>query len=177
MSFRTVVLDPPWNESGGGRIKRGADKHYPLLKSADMPAVIKGCPHWTDIEVDAHMYMWVTNTFLPDGLWLMGQLGFTYKTNVVWVKQRIGLGQYFRGQHELCLFGAKGNSYAVRTGDKTISSVVKADRGKHSKKPDVFLELVEKRSNGPYLEVFARRVRENWTCWGNEVGGEHAQES
>ena len=151
MSFRTVVLDPPWNESGGGRIKRGADKHYPLLKSADMPAVIKGCPHWTDIEVDAHMYMWVTNTFLPDGLRLMGQLGFTYKTNVVWVKQRIGLGQYFRGQHELCLFGVKGNSYAVRTGDKTISSVVKADRGKHSKKPDVFLELVEKRSNEGYL--------------------------
>ena len=168
MSFRTVVLDPPWNESGGGRIKRGADTHYPLLKSADMPAVI---------SVDAHMYMWVTNTFLPDGLWLMSQLGFAYKTNVVWVKQRIGLGQYFRGQHELCLFGVKGNSYAVRTGDKTISSVVKADRGKHSKKPDVFLELVEKRSNGPYLEVFARRVRENWTCWGNEVGGEHAQES
>ena len=75
MTYKTVVLDPPWKESGGGKIKRGADKHYPLLKSADMPAVIKSCPYWTDIGVDAHMYMWVTNTFLPDGLWLMGQLG------------------------------------------------------------------------------------------------------
>ena len=177
MTYKTVVLDPPWKESGGGKIKRGADRHYPLLKAAAMPEVIKGCPHWSNIGVDAHMYMWVTNTFLPDGLWLMSQLGFTYKTNVVWVKQRIGLGQYFRGQHELCLFGVRGDSYSVRTGDKTIASVIKADRGKHSKKPDVFLEMVEKRSNGPYLEVFARRVRENWTCWGNEVGGEDAQES
>ena len=174
--FKTVVLDPPWQERGGGKIKRGADRHYPLVKTANLPAVIKACEHWAEVEDDAHMYMWVTNTFLKDGLWLMEQLGFTYKTNIAWVKQRIGLGQYFRGQHELCLFGVRGDSYAVRTDDKTISSVLRADRGQHSKKPDTFMDLVEKRSKGPYLEVFARRERAEWTCWGNELGGEDAQE-
>ena len=174
--YQTVVLDPPWQERGGGKIKRGADRHYPLVKTADLPAVITGCPHWADVEANAHMYMWVTNNFLEDGLWLMRQLGFTYKTNVVWVKQRIGLGHYFRGKHEICLFGVRGDSYAVRTDDKTIPSVITADRGLHSKKPDAFMELVEKRSKGPYLEVFARRERENWTCWGNEVGGDNEKE-
>ena len=167
--FKTVVLDPPWMERGGGKIKRGADRHYPLVKTADLPAVINGCPHWEQVADSAHMYMWVTNTFLKDGLWLMGELGFTYKTNVVWVKQRIGLGQYFRGKHELCLFGVKGDAFSVRTDDRTIPSVLTADRGQHSKKPDTFIELVERRSNGPYLELFARREREGWTCWGNEV--------
>jgi hypothetical protein len=167
--FRTVVLDPPWQERGGGKIKRGADRHYPLVKTEDMTGIIAECPHWSEVQPDAHMYIWVTNNFLKDGLWLMGQLGFTYKTNVVWVKQRIGLGQYFRGKHELCLFGVRGDAYSVRTDDKTIASVITADRGLHSKKPDAFMELVEKRSKGPYLELFARRERENWTCWGNEV--------
>ena len=174
--YKTVVLDPPWQERGGGKIKRGADKHYPLVKTADLPGVIENCPHWAEIEKDAHMYMWVTNTFLPDGLWLMTQLGFEYKTNVAWVKQSIGLGQYFRGQHELCLFGVRGDAYSVRTDDRTLASVLKADRGAHSKKPDTFMELVEKRSKGPYLEVFARRERENWTGWGNQLGGENATE-
>lgn len=167
--FQTVVLDPPWLERGGGKIKRGADRHYPLLKTDQLPDVIRGCPHWGSVGESAHMYMWVTNNFLVDGLWLMHEIGFTYKTNVVWVKQRIGLGQYFRGKHELCLFGVRGNAYSVRTDDKTIGSVIHADRGQHSKKPDEFLDIVEKRSKGPYLEVFARRTRENWTSWGNEL--------
>lgn len=174
--FKTVVLDPPWLERGGGKIKRGADRHYALVKTSDLPGVITGCPHWGEVQSDAHMYMWVTNNFLPDGMWLMSQLGFTYKTNVAWVKQRMGLGQYFRGKHELCLFGVRGDAYSVRTDDRTISSVIAADRGKHSKKPDAFMELVEKRSKGPYLEVFARRERENWTSWGNEVGGDNEEE-
>jgi len=175
-AFSTVVLDPPWVERGGGRIKRGADKHYPLVKTADMPAIITGCPHWSAVAADAHVYLWVTNNFLPDGLWLMDRLGFAYKTNIVWVKQRIGLGQYFRGQHELCLFGVRGDAYAVRTDDKTIASVITADRGQHSKKPDAFMDMVEKRSKGPYLEIFARRERENWTAWGNEVGATDTEE-
>jgi len=167
--FKTVVLDPPWQERGGGKIKRGADRHYPLVKTDALPDIIRGCSHWAGVEESAHMYMWVTNNFLVDGLWLMHTLGFTYKTNIVWVKQRIGLGQYFRGKHELCLFGVRGDAYSVRTNDKTIASVLHADRGQHSKKPDEFMDLVEKRSVGPYLEVFARRTRENWTSWGNEI--------
>lgn len=173
--YKTVVLDPPWEEKGGGRVKRGADRHYPLVKAAAMPSLITSCPHWAEVASDAHMYMWVTNNFLEEGLWLMGRLGFTYKTNVVWVKQRIGLGQYFRGRHEICLFGVKGDAYSVRTADRTIPSVLTADRGQHSKKPDAFMDLVEKRSNGPYLELFARRNRTNWTSWGNEPTLNNAQ--
>lgn len=168
-SFQTVVLDPPWDESGGGKIKRGADRHYKLAKTRDMPGIIRSCPYWDDIAEDAHMYMWVTNNFLPDGLWLMSELGFVYKTNVVWVKPRIGLGQYFRGQHELCLFGVRGRGVVPRTEDRTIGSVLHAPRGQHSKKPDAFMDIVERRSSGPYLEIFARRTRPGWTSWGNEI--------
>jgi N6-adenosine-specific RNA methylase IME4 len=167
--FSTVVIDPPWMETGGGKIRRGADRHYDLLRSEDIPSVVMGCPYWNDVASSAHLYLWATNNFLPDALQVMSQLGFTYKTNVVWVKQRIGLGQYFRGRHELCLFGVRGDAYSVRTSDRTIASVVQADRGIHSKKPEEFMRMVQRRSQGPYLELFARSPRPGWVTWGDEV--------
>jgi len=176
MTFRTIVMDPPWNEAGGGKIKRGADRHYPLLKTEQMPDVITSCKHWSQIDENAHLYMWVTNSYLKDGLWLMDQLGFRYITNIAWAKQRIGIGRYFRGQHELCLFGVKGNGFATRTADNGIPSLIVANRTKHSKKPEAFTELVERRSVGPYLEMFARRTRPGWTCWGNEIIEEDKEE-
>jgi N6-adenosine-specific RNA methylase IME4 len=168
--FSTVVLDPPWNERGGGKIKRGADRHYPLLKTPDIIRVILQSQHWNQIAENAHMYMWVTNNFLPDGLHVIKALGFTYKTNFVWVKDRMGLGQYFRGMHEICLFATKGNRPTEpRTNDKSVPSVLRAERGKHSAKPLQSYELIERRSSGPYLEIFARSERDGWTSWGNEV--------
>lgn len=165
--FKTVVMDPPWLEVGGGG--RGAQNHYSVSKTSDMPDIITSCPYWNQIEKDAHLYMWVTNSFLADGLWLMKQLDFKYMTNIVWVKHRIGIGQYFRGKHELCLFGTRGRGFAVKTETRKITSVINANRTIHSKKPDEFMEMVEQRSHGPYLEIFARRERENWTSWGNEI--------
>jgi N6-adenosine-specific RNA methylase IME4 len=117
MMYSTILMDPPWNETGGGKIKRGADKHYPLVKTPDLPRVIMQSPEWRPAN-DCHLYMWATNTFLADAIWLMGTLGFKYKTNVVWTKDRIGLGQYFRGQHELLLFGVRGKGYNVKTDDR-----------------------------------------------------------
>jgi N6-adenosine-specific RNA methylase IME4 len=175
--FRTLMLDPPWNERGGGKIKRGADRHYPLLKTQDMPDVIRGSGLWTPAE-NAHCYMWVTNTFLQHGLWLLDQLGFRYVTNVVWTKPKIGIGQYFRGKHELMLFGVrgKGKDPSVYTDLRNLPSHldaehVKKDDGKikHSGKPACFYDLIEARSKGPYVEFFARSLREGWTSWGNEV--------
>ena len=177
--YRTILMDPPWNETGGGKIKRGADRHYPLVKTPDLPRVILQSSEWKPAD-DCHLYMWATNTFLPDALWLMGALGFKYKTNIVWTKEgRKGLGQYFRGQHELLLFGVRGKGYNVKTDDRTLGSWIHAPRGEHSQKPEEFRKLIMRRSQGPYLEMFARRQvcntralinrLDTWTVWGNEV--------
>jgi len=203
----TVSLDPPWPEQGAGKIKRGADKHYKLIKKKeDILRVVLQSGVWPEWEKDdsVHCYMWVTNTYLEWGIWLLGALGFTYKTNVVWVKSKIdwpnlkeiideeggltlnpvswfkvlssaiviGLGQYFRGSHELCLFGTRGPAALP---EKALPSVFHAPRErekgkeKHSKKPTRIYEIIEATSPGPYLEIFARNERKNWTSWGNEV--------
>lgn len=164
-------MDPPWNERGGGQSVRGAQRHYPLLKTWQMPQVIYQSGVWFPYD-DAHLYMWVTNNFLKDGQWLMEALGFRFVTTIVWGKDKAGIGQYFRGRHELLLFGVReeGSGYAVKTSDRTIVSChIDAPRGKHSKKPETAYDLVEARSAGPYLELFARNERPGWTSWGNEL--------
>ena len=94
-TFRTIYADPPWAEQGSGQSKRGADKHYPLMKTQDIVAM--------EVEVDrvaqetAHLYLWVTNNFLQDGLKVMEAWGFRYITLITWMKDRKGLGQYYRG--------------------------------------------------------------------------------
>jgi len=179
---RTYLLDPPWPESGGGRVKRGADRHYPLVKVRDMPGVIHTAT-WTDgsrvlqVAGPAHMYLWVTNNYLPDGLNLLVDLGFRYVTNVVWIKTKdgrriqAGLGQYFRGGHELMLFGVRGDGYATRTDRKDLSTVIMAPRTDHSAKPLEAHRLIEARSFGPYVEMFARAPREGWRSWGPHALG------
>jgi len=205
---KTVQMDPPWPEQGAGKIKRGADRHYSLIKKKqDILKVVLQSGVWPDWEKDegAHLYIWVTNNYLEWGLWLMDALGFTYKTNVIWVKVkenwptiieelidaeeglslnpvtwlrvlaaaiRIGIGQYFRGSHEMILFGVRGKTMKP---EKALPSVFHAPREKedgkekHSKKPTKAYEIIEATSPGPYLEIFARSERKNWTSWGNEV--------
>jgi len=168
-TYKTVVVDPPWLERGGGKVKRGADKHYKLLDTPGIISTVLRSSVWDKIEHDAHMYLWVTNSFLPQGLEVMKSLGFRYITNVAWVKNQIGLGQYFRGKHELCLFGTRGRGVAVRTGDRSIPSIIQARKTGHSVKPELFYSMVEKRSEGPYLDMFARTPRSGWSVWGDEV--------
>lgn len=125
------------------------------------------------IEENAHLYLWVTNNFLEDGLEVMKAMGFRYVTNLAWVKDRFGLGQYFRGQHELLLFGVKGKvpykRSVVDNKRSCIPTVHHAPRQEHSRKPDYFYEVAERTSYAPYLEVFARRQREGWDSMGNEI--------
>lgn len=172
--FNTVLMDPPWLERGGGKIKRGADRHYPLMKAKDMPDLITGTEEWSQVSTEAaHLWMWVTNNFLRDGLWLMDALGFRYITNVAWVKMRnaklqIGLGQYLRGSHELLLFGRRGSTMKPA---KAPPSVIIAERTRHSAKPKESYELIEQVSPGGYLEYFARSGRKGWAAWGNEAPG------
>jgi N6-adenosine-specific RNA methylase IME4 len=165
MKYRTIVADPPWMERGGGKIKRGADRHYSLLFGSDMAYVITGADMWQPAD-DCHLWLWATNNHLPDAIALVGELGFRYVTNLCWVKDRIGLGRYLRGMHELCLFGVRGETCLPKT--ILLPSVLHAKRREHSRKPDEFFALVERTSPGPYLEMFARRARLGWDTWGNE---------
>lgn len=173
--WRTALVDPPWNERGGGRIKRGADRHYSLLKTSEIAPVLIGSGLWSP-EQDAHLYLWTTASHLRAAFDLLDDLGFRYTSNVVWMKSQIGIGQYFRGKHETLLFAVKGRGFVPRTDRRDIPSAVLADhvrdesgRRVHSAKPEPFYELIEARSQGPFVEFFARRPRTGWVSWGNQV--------
>ena len=168
--YEVIYADPPWNESGGGKIKRGADRHYPLMKTNDIIAL--GFFLKPLIAENAHCYLWVTNNFLLDGLEVLKSWGFRYVTMITWVKDRIGLGQYFRGQTEHCLFGVKGNLPYKIVDEKRQqgTTVIIAPRTIHSRKPKEMREMIERVSNGENrLELFARQAAKGWDIWGNEL--------
>lgn len=167
--YSTIAMDPPWMERGGGKSIRGAQRHYNLLKTEDMPRVIYGSGVFTPAE-NCHLYMWTTASHLLDAMWLIKALGFKYTSNVVWMKTgRMGLGQYFRMQHEHLLLATRGRGAVVRTDAKNIPSVIYAPRTKHSRKPPEAYELIEARSEGERLEMFAREARAGWDVWGDEA--------
>jgi len=177
-TFRTILIDPPWPERGGGRIKRGADRHYRLLGPGRILEVVQDSGVFRPAR-DAHLYIWSTNNYLPKALCLIERLGFAYKTTIVWAKPRFGLGQYFRGQTELLLFAVRGRGIAVRrrTPGKDLTTLIVADhvrddRGRivHSGKPEEAYRRIDAQSPGPRLEMFARRHRRGWVAWGDQVG-------
>lgn len=165
--YGTIVADPPWMERGGGKIKRGADRHYPLMQTRDIAALpVK------DLALpDSHLYLWVTNNFLPDGLIVMAAWGFRYVTMITWAKDRVGLGQYFRGMTEHCLFGVRGNPGYKLIGGKRYQgrTLIQAPRTEHSRKPAALRVMAGEVSPAPYLELFAREEVIGWDTWGNEV--------
>ena len=170
--YKCILMDPPWLERGGGRIKRGADRHYPLLKSDDINAIAFDVLHRQINHNNCHLWVWVTNNYLPDGINLIKHLHFRYITNIVWVKMRDGklqkgLGQYTRGSHELLLFATSGKAM-VPPPERRPPTVLFAERTKHSSKPDKSFELIETISPGPRLEMFARDNRNGWDRWSEE---------
>ncbi|MDI6754731.1 MAG: MT-A70 family methyltransferase [Thermodesulfobacteriota bacterium] len=165
--YRTILMDPPWLERGAGKIKRGADRHYPLLKPPEILAVILQSGIWNPAPA-CHLYCWVTNNHLEDGLWLVKALGFRYITLLTWAKDSFGLGQYFRGQTEQLIFGVKGRLPAQVKDESTLMT---SRRGRHSAKPEEGYAKIERVSPPPRLEMFARTQRPGWDCWGNEANG------
>jgi N6-adenosine-specific RNA methylase IME4 len=122
----------------------------------------------------SHLYLWVPNALLQEGLRVMEAWGFTYKTNLVWYKIRKdggpdgrGVGFYFRNVTELVLFGVRGNMRTLAPG-RTQVNLLESRKREHSRKPDEIFDLIEACSPGPYLELFARFPRAGWTQWGNE---------
>lgn len=166
--YKTIYADPPWMESGGGKIKRGADRHYSLMKTKDIIAL----PVKDLAEDNCHLYLWVTNNFLTDGLEVMKAWGFRYVTTITWYKEgNIGLGQYYRGRTEHCLFGVRGKvPYKIVDGKRQQGvSGFTALRGRHSEKPQEMREMIEKVSYEPRIELFARNKFEGWDSWGNDL--------
>ena len=167
--YKVIIADPPWRERGGGRIKRGADRHYPLMSTPEIRAL---GPKVDGVAApDALLFLWTTANHLPDALEVMDDWGFKYVTNMVWVKPRIGLGQYTRMAHEHVLIGRRRETHPSY-GDPErhrYPSVIHAPRGRHSEKPQEMFDIAES-FQGPYLEIFSRNRRPGWDAWGNEVG-------
>ena len=139
-------------------------------------AQIASLPLKSVVTKTAHLYLWVPNALLPDGLRVMEAWGFRYKTNIVWHKIRKdggpdgrGVGFYFRNVTEMLLFGVRGdNARTLAAGRRQVNYVASRKR-EHSRKPDEQYAVIESCSPGPYLELFARGVRDRWTTWGNQA--------
>lgn len=166
--YRCILMDPPWPERGGGRIKRGADRYYDLMSPADILRVVLTSSCWSPDPYGCHLWVWTTNNWLQKGgMWLIDALGFRYVTNAVWVKPKAGLGQYLRGKHEHLLFAVKGKHLGYRAKDVT-TELIGCYRG-HSWKPMDTYSKIEAVSHGPRLEMFARSRREGWDSHGDEI--------
>jgi N6-adenosine-specific RNA methylase IME4 len=173
--FGTVLADPPWQFSN--RTGKMAPEHrrlqrYPTMKLQE----IMELPVSQIAAEKSHLYLWVPNALVLEGLEVMKRWGFTYKTNIVWYKVRKdggpdgrGVGFYFRNVTELVLFGVRGKLRTLRPG-RTQVNILATRKREHSRKPDELYDIIESCSPGPYLELFARHERKNWTQWGNEVG-------
>jgi len=178
--YRCIAADPPWNETGGGRIKRGADRHYSLIKKwPDILRVMLQSPVWRPNPDGCHLWLWVTKNHIKEGFKLMEALGFRHVNDFCWTKakqdpktglwklSRMGIGQYTRGQHETALFGVMGRLPSKKP--RNVRDACLAETGEHSEKPQAAYDHFERVSLGPRLEMFARIQRPGWDAHGNEV--------
>jgi N6-adenosine-specific RNA methylase IME4 len=173
--FATILADPPWRFAN--RTGKMAPEHRRLSRYGTMTVEeIAMLPVAGVVASTAHLYLWVPNALLPDGLRVMQAWGFEYKTNIVWHKLRKdggsdgrGVGFYFRNVTELVLFGVRGkNARTLAPGRRQVNYLGTRKR-EHSRKPDEQYELIESCSSGPFLELFARGKRSGWTAWGDQA--------
>lgn len=178
--FRTILADPPWQFQN--RTGKVAPEHKRLARYGTMVlADIKSLPVEQAAEETSHLYMWVPNALLPEGLAVMSAWGFNYKSNIVWQKIRKdggpdgrGVGFYFRNVTELLLFGVRGKNARTLQPGRTQVNIMCTRKREHSRKPDEQYELIESCSPGPFLELFARGEREGWSNWGNQANEDYA---
>ena len=176
-SFGTILADPPWRFSN--RTGKMAPEHKRLARYTTMTTQeIAELPIQRLALEQSHLYLWVPNALIKDGLTVMEHWGFEYKTNIVWFKTRKdggpdgrGVGFYFRNVTELLLFGVRGSMRTLDPG-RTQTNIIRQRKREHSRKPDEQFGIIESCSPGPYLELFARQSRAGWTSWGNEAPGE-----
>lgn len=173
--FRTILADPPWQFQN--RTGKVAPEHKRLSRYGTMAlADIFALPVPLVASETAHLYLWVPNALLPDGLAVMDAWGFKYKSNLVWHKIRRdggsdgrGVGFYFRNVTELILFGVRGKNARTLAPGRSQVNFLSSRKREHSRKPDEQYPIIEACSPGPYLELFARGDRQGWTGWGNQA--------
>src|SRR6185436_1386405 len=171
--FRTVLADPPWRFIN--RTGKIAPEHQRLSRYQTLTTdAICGLPVLTMVQDTAHLYLWVPNALLPDGLRVMKAWGFRYFSNIIWAKRRKdggpdgrGVGFYFRNVTEMLLFGVRGSMRTLQPARSQVN-MIESRKREHSRKPDEQYDLIEACSPGPYLELFSRHVRKNWSVWGDE---------
>lgn len=173
--FATIVADPPWQFQN--RTGKMAPEHKRLSRysTLDLQA-IKDIPVHIAAAETAHLYLWVPNALLVEGLDVMKAWGFTYKSNLIWYKIRKdggpdgrGVGFYFRNVTEVILFGVRGKNARTLQPGRSQPNIIATRKREHSRKPDEQYQIIESCSWGPYLEMFSRGNRKNWTCWGNQA--------
>lgn len=173
--YKTIYADPPWQFTN--RTGKMAPEHKRLTRYSTMKLKdIKKIPVEDVTDEKCHLYLWVPNALLPEGLEVMKAWGFEYKTNLVWEKVRKdgqpdgrGVGFYFRNVTELLLFGIKGKKNRTLRPGRSQVNLIRSKKREHSRKPDSFVQLIEDCSSAPYLEMFARGDRNGWDMWGNQA--------
>jgi len=182
-TYSTILIDPPWRFQN--RTGKVAPEHRRLHRYETMSfEEIGKLPVASCANEKSHLYMWCPNALLPEGLEIMKEWGFKYKTNIVWYKIRKdggpdgrGVGFYFRNVTELLLFGIRGSIRTLQPGRRQVN-VISSRKEEHSRKPQESFRIIEQCSPGPYLELFARERVAGWTQWGDQVDSyEHQRPS
>jgi len=173
--FSTILADPPWQFQN--RTGKMAPEHKRLRRYSTLSLdQIKTLPVATVLNEPAHLYLWVPNALLLEGIEVLQEWGFSYKTNLIWHKVRKdggpdgrGVGFYFRNTTEMILFGVRGKNARTLKPGRSQVNIIRTRKQEHSRKPDELYELIENCSSGPFLELFARGTRKNWVAWGNQA--------
>ena len=172
--FGTILADPPWRFSN--RTGKMAPEHKRLSRYSTMTLQdIMELPVAQLALPQSHLYLWVPNALILEGLEVMKRWGFTYKTNLVWFKTRNdggpdgrGVGFYFRNVTEVVLFGTRGSLRTLAPGRRQVN-IIRSKKREHSRKPDELYDVITACSPGPYLELFARHVQKGWVQWGDGI--------
>lgn len=178
-NFGTILVDPPWQFQN--RTGKMAPEHRRLRRYSTLPLeTIIGLPVQELVADVCHLYLWVPNALLPEGLKVMEAWGFSYKTNLIWEKVRKdggpdgrGVGFYFRNVTEMLLFGVRGKNARTLDPGRSQVNLVRSQKREHSRKPEEIFALIEACSPGPYLELFARGTRPGWVLWGDQADDDY----
>lgn len=167
--YGVIYADPEWRFEVYSRetgMDRAADNHYPTSETDKICArPVKGIA-----ANDCALFLWATVPMLPDALRVMDAWGFAYKSHIIWKKNRIAHGYWFRNQHELLLVGTRGDGLPAPAHGTQFPSVIEANVGAHSQKPEEFYLVIESYfPNLPKIELNARRARDGWDAWGLEA--------
>ncbi|WP_226661323.1 MT-A70 family methyltransferase [Alteriqipengyuania lutimaris] len=173
--YGTILADPPWQFQN--RTGKVAPEHKRLNRYGTM-ALDDICDLPVEAIADnpAHLYLWVPNALLPEGLKVMDAWGFRYVSNIIWEKVRKdggpdgrGVGFYFRNVTEILLFGVRGKNARTLAPGRRQVNIIRSQKREHSRKPDEQYKIIEECSWGPRIELFSRGKRKDWTVWGNQA--------